>query len=128
MVEQNKTERKRCISLKEGGKPCRAPAITLEGYCFMHDPGLVARRNEARRKGGKNSAKIIRLRGLIPPRLVVVYDKLENALGEVHEGKLNPQQASAMASIARAMVAVLTSGELEERVRNLEDKAGGNKK
>jgi hypothetical protein len=33
-----------------------------------------------------------------------------------------------MASIARAMVAVLTSGELEERVRNLEDKAGGNKK
>ncbi|MFC1972596.1 hypothetical protein ACFLVE_04250 [Chloroflexota bacterium] len=51
-----------------------------------------------------------------------VYDKLENALEEVHGGKLESKQAQAMASLARAMVAVLTSGELEERVRGLETK------
>ena len=31
-----------------------------------------------------------------------------------------------MAALARAMVAVLTSGELEKRVRGLEDRIGSN--
>ncbi len=35
---------------------------------------------------------------------------------------------SQMAALARAMVAVLTSGELEDRVRGLEDRIGGNHK
>ena len=63
---------------------------------------------------------MIRLRGLVPPRLEAVYDRLEKALEQVHDGVLDSKQAIAMASIARAMVAVLTSGELEERVRGLE--------
>jgi ribosomal protein S9 len=54
-----------------------------------------------------------------------VYDKLETALSEVHEGGLKPQQASAMAALARAMVSVLTSGELEERLRDIESKLRG---
>ena len=58
----------------------------------------------------------------MPPRLMSVYDRLETALVEVHCGKLESKQATAMAAIARALVAVLTSGELEERLRNLETK------
>ncbi len=60
------------------------------------------------------------MRGLVPPRLVSVYDALEAALTEVHDGRLDPKQASAMAALARAMVAVLTAGELEQRVRDIE--------
>jgi len=63
------------------------------------------------------------MHNLVPPRLVPVYDRLEQALGQVHDDTLQPRQASAMAALARAMVAVLTSGELEERVRELEVKA-----
>jgi hypothetical protein len=55
-----------------------------------------------------------------------VYDILEKALEEVHGGKLESKQAQAMASLARAMVAVLTSGELEERLRDIESRIGGN--
>jgi len=55
-----------------------------------------------------------------------VYDRLEKALEEVYIGRLESKQATAMAALARAMVAVLTSGELEERVRGLEDSIGGN--
>jgi hypothetical protein len=127
LSKENATERKRCISNRRDGQPCQAPAVTTAGFCFTHAPALATKRNAARQRGGQNSAKIVRLRGLIPPRLRDVYGMLENALEEVHDGKLDYRDASAMASIARAMVSVLTSGELEERVRDLEDKAGGSK-
>lgn len=89
-------------------------------FCYSHDESRGSERDEARRKGGHNRASAVRLRGLVPPRLLATYDVLEEALGEVHRGELDPKQANAMASIARAMVAVLQTGELEERMRNVE--------
>ena len=58
----------------------------------------------------------------MPPRLVPVWDLLEAALGQVHRGELDARQAQAMASLAGAMVRVLTAGEVEERVRRLEER------
>ena len=120
------TERMRCKNRTRTGKPCRGLAMQ-DGYCFAHSPKLESKRLEARAKGGRNSARIARLRGLVPPRLVPVYDRLETALEQVHNGKLESKQATAMAALARAMVAVLTSGELEERVRDLEVKVTASK-
>ena len=116
------TEHKRCKSLTRKGEPCRGYALE-DGYCFSHSPELEKKRLEAKARGGRNSARAARLRGLVPPRLMSVYDRLETALVEVHTGELESKQATAMAAIARAMVAVLTSGELEERLRNLESKS-----
>ena len=115
------TERKRCKSLARNGEPCRGYALE-DGYCFSHSPSLEKKRLEAKARGGRNSSRATRLSGLVPPRLMSVYDRLETALVEVHCGKLESKQATAMAAIARALVAVLTSGELEERLRNLETK------
>ncbi|MFC1955019.1 hypothetical protein ACFLWZ_00515 [Chloroflexota bacterium] len=115
------TERKRCKKSTLKGEPCLGYALE-DGYCWSHSPALEKQRIEARAKGGRNSARAARLRSLVPPRLIPVYDKLEEALEEVHDGNLESKQAQAMASLARAMVAVLTSGELEERVRGLETK------
>ena len=115
------TERKRCRSLTRNGEPCRGYALE-DGYCFSHSPALEKKRLEAKARGGRNSSRVARLRGLVPPRLMSVYDRLETALVEVHSGKLESKQATAKAAIARAMVAVLTSGELEERLRSLETK------
>jgi len=93
-------------------------------HCFAHAPALAERRTAARRRGGANSAKVVRLRSLMPPRLIPVFDRLETALQETHDGALDPRAAQAMASIARALVAVLTAGELEERLRKLEERGG----
>ena len=49
----------------------------------------------------------------------------QDALGEVHRGELDPRAASAMASLAGALVRAMTAGELEERLRALEDRGGG---
>ena len=119
------SEPKRCEATRRDGSPCAGFALPGTSFCFAHDPERQAARAAARRKGGRNSAKVIRLRGLIPPRLLPVYETLEAALQEVHDGKLDPRRAVAMASLARAMVAVLTAGELEERLRRLEGASHG---
>jgi hypothetical protein len=87
---------------------------------MTHEPSLAEKRAEARRKGGHASARAVRLGKLVSPRLLDAYDALEEALGEVHDGTIDPRIAMAMASLAGAMVRVLTAGELEERVRRLE--------
>jgi len=94
---------------------------------MAHDPALADKRREAARLGGKGKARVARLGKLVPPRLMSVYDHLEEALGQVHKSELDPRVATAMAALAGAMVRVLTSGELEERVRRLEEaRASGN--
>ena len=111
-----------CAGIRRDGQRCTAAGM-LDGYCFNHAPDREADRTEARRKGGHNRSNAARLRGLMPPRLIPVFDRLEQALEETHAGTLDPRHAQAMASLARAMVAVLTSGELEERLRRLEETA-----
>ena len=110
-----------CPATRRDGQPCRGIA-NKSGFCMAHDPTLTEKRREAARLGGKGKARIARLGKLVPPRLIAVYDHLEEALGQVHKGELEPRIAQAMAALAGAMVRVLTSGELEERVRRLEER------
>jgi hypothetical protein len=120
MVEAHRTEPKRCAGVRKDGQPCQAPAVAVSGYCYAHDPSRSGERADTRRRGGHNSSAQARLRGLVPPRLIAVYDALEEALEQVHAGTLVPAKAQAMASLARAMVGVLQAGEVEERLRDLE--------
>lgn len=113
----------RCEAARRDGQPCTAPALP-SGYCWAHDPDRAAEREAARQRGGKHRANVHRLRTAMPSRLVPVFDMLEGALVEVHDGTLDPKQASAMAAVARAMCAVLNVGEMELRMRDIEAKLG----
>jgi hypothetical protein len=115
---------KQCSGHRRDGQPCTAPVLGAGGFCFAHDPAKATARQQARQRGGRNRGALVRLRVLCPPRLVPVFDHLEQALSEVHAGTLKPGQAIAMAALARAMVAVLQAGELEERVRRVEALSG----
>ncbi len=113
-----------CAGIRKDGSSCTVRVVGDGRLCFAHAPELAERRTEARRRGGRQRRNTVRLRGLMPPRLVPIFDTLEAALAEVHRGELDPKQAQAMASLARAMTAVLQAGELEERLRKLEDGTG----
>ena len=110
----------RCSALRRDGQPCRSWVVGDASLCFSHAPGRQAERDQARSRGGRNRSSTARLRGLVPPRLLSVFDKLEAALDDVLADRLDPKNATAAASLARAMTAVLQVGELEERVRQLE--------
>jgi ssDNA-binding Zn-finger/Zn-ribbon topoisomerase 1 len=64
----------------------------------------------------------VEIRGLVSTRRIPVFNMLEQALNEVYTGQLDTKRATAMAVLARSMVAVLATGELEERLRSLEVK------
>lgn len=110
-----------CRGRRRDGEPCRAPA-TMGGYCIGHAPALEGQRAQGRVRGGRHKAQVVRLGKLVPPRLMNVYSVLEEALGQVHRGELDPRIAVAMSSLAGAMVRVLSSGELEDRLRRLEER------
>ena len=112
-----------CAATRKDGQPCTMRVLVGSQHCMSHAPELADKRTQAQRRGGRNRANAARLRALAPPRLVVTFDRLEQALVAVLKGDLEPQQATAAAAVARAMVAVLTSGELEERLRRLESDA-----
>ncbi len=106
----------RCPAIRKDGGPCTAQA-RADGYCVGHSPQA----QEARRKGGIGSSRSARAGRLLPARLRPVVTALEDALREVHEGELDPRIGTAMASIAGALVRVFAVGELEERLRVLEN-------
>ncbi len=118
-----KDPKRTCKARTKDGQPCwglRHPS----GYCVAHDPALQQKREAARVNGGKNSSRVARLDKLMPRRLRPVYDRLETALQDVHEGRLDIGRAKAMASLAGAMVRVLQAGELEELTRKLRELQG----
>ncbi len=101
-----------CSAPTKSGKPCRGrPAES--GYCFAHDPATKDKREAARVKGGENSSHAARLEKLLPSRLRPKFDRLEAAMNEVHEGRLDPRRATAMALVAGAMVKIVKAGEEE---------------
>jgi hypothetical protein len=113
-----------CQATRKDGQPCTTPVVGSGPLCFGHDPALAAKRTAARQRGGQNRATSKRLAKLMPARLLPVFERLEQALEETHTGELDPKQAQALAALARAMTAVLTAGELEQRLRELEERAG----
>ncbi len=106
----------RCPAVKRDGSACGAKAGP-SGFCIGHTP----RAQEARAKGGAGTSRQARALKALPPRLRPVADMLASALTEVHEGSLDPRAASAMASLAGALVRVVSAGEFEDRVRALEE-------
>src|SRR5829696_1164137 len=108
-----------CRGQRRDGQACTSPLVGADGFCFAHSPSKQTERAAAQGRGGKHRANAVRLRSLCPPKLVPIYEQLEAALGEVHAGQLDPKIAGAMAALARALVAVLQAGEVEQRLREL---------
>lgn len=108
------------ISASPHSAACRA-AAGPSGYCFGHDPALAAARARGRRAGGQGRSAGRRLRKAVPPDLKDVLARLIEALEGCHEGGLEPRVATAMASLAGAIVRVYEVGELALRVQKLEE-------
>lgn len=116
------TDRKRCAARKLDGTPCRAWAVAGTDRCVFHPETVEARAlsRQANARGGVNSGRLPRAMKSLPPDLRAVYDRLAQALEQVHAGTLEPGPASAMANLSRAMVGVLDAAESLRRIAELE--------
>jgi len=111
-----------CKSKKVNGETCGGNAGP-DGFCFAHSPAFASKHAEASMRGGRNKSNAIRAQKLMPSRLVPVFRMMEGVLADVYNDKIvDYKKAQTIALIARALVAIFTAGELEERIRELEKK------
>jgi hypothetical protein len=88
---------------------------------------LAAERDAGRRKGGQERSNQARARrqyeagGLTPNE---VQGLLGSAMTDVVGGRLTPGAAQALAALARAAMTVREVSELEQRIGDLEQRAG----
>ena len=120
VAEAHRSAPKRCTGTRKDGTPCAATVMGPGTLCYAHDPTRAHERDEARRKGGTNSATRARLDRLLPATLRPMIGSLLDALDEVRQGTLDPKRASAMASLAGAITRAYGVGVLEERLQALE--------
>jgi len=112
--------RVRCPAVKRNGSICGAVALP-SGSCIGHRQGA----DDARRLGGRNSARAIRAERRLPPPLKKIGILLHIALEEVYVGTLAADKAKAMASLASVLIKVHEADALEERLIALEERIEG---
>ncbi len=110
----------RCDATRKDGSPCTAQAQAGGAYCWGHDPRLAARRRESSARGGANKATSKRLGKRMPATLRPVLDTLYGALAGLEEGTTDPKTATAMASVAGAIMRLYEGSEMESRLAALE--------
>jgi hypothetical protein len=81
----------------------------------------LVRKSKARMQASHGSSRGRRLEKLMPSDLKPAFILLEDALKQVLAGELDPRRGQAASALAGALVRPLLAGELEERVRRLEE-------
>jgi len=117
----------RCLGQTKDGTSCAAKPLPGSDRCPWHDPAWADRRQEWSKKGGRAKSNARRAKKSLPAD-IMTDDELLSWLGvafrAVIGGKMQPNVGTAAASIAKAMVIVRQSSELEARLLELEQRAG----
>lgn len=109
----------RCGSTNQAGEPCSAQPLPGRDWCIWHDPDRAADRDEARRRGGRNSSREARARKLLAKGLEDLgdlQDLLMLCILDVLAGRLEPKQAHAVANLAGRIKDLAIGVELEAQV------------
>jgi len=112
-----------CQATARDGKPCRAPCLIGERFCFMHSPRTEKERLEAARRGGATTSN---RRRLLLGRLRFgdlgeIRDGRQALASAVIQGNLPPARATVVAGLLRDAEAALIQYELERRVGAVEE-------
>ncbi len=111
-----------CKGANATGQRCDAKPVRPSGWCYWHDPALEAQRSEGRRRGGAARSNKARAKKQLPDN-VLTLQEVQGLLGVAFKGvlagRLEPNIGTALASIAKSMVAVAGVAEIEEQIAEL---------
>lgn len=116
-----------CLGTNQAGGPCGGYVPKGSTWCLWHDPDREVEREEWRRRGGANRSSKARARKQMADSVMTINDidaLLCRALGQVATGRLEPNVANAMSSVAKTITGIRTTGEIERRLTELEAAAG----
>ncbi len=112
-----------CIATTKEGRPCSAGPVRPSGYCYWHDPALLEQRLTDRQRGGAARSNAARAKRQLPDAVLTPAEMqgfIGLALRGVLAGRIEPGVANAVATLARAAVAVREATEIETRLAALE--------
>lgn len=120
---------KRCPTITKDGQQCRGKVLQGRTYCWSHDPELEEVRREGSRKGGEaraNARRAAKQWAAIGEQFGAedLPSILRACMLAVKDGKLEPSQAQAIATLAKTSVTVTNDIELVARIEALEQATG----
>jgi hypothetical protein len=118
------TTYRRCSGKNAQGAPCQAHPRSDTGLCLWHDPELAEAAQEARRLGGQRRKREATVQaaydleglGSIPEIRRIVEIAVTDLLGAEN----TVARARTLLSAAQMAANLLKTGELEERIENIE--------
>ena len=116
----------RCSAPNKDGSACNATPGP-SGLCRWHSPEMADRIAEGRRRGGKARSNAARAKKQAPLNVLTPIELqavLSSSIARVLGGQIEPGVANSVAGLARALVAVREATTLEERIAELEQRAG----
>ena len=124
------TESNHCAQIKSDGSKCRTRPLKGSRLCFFHDPDRVEERLSAARKGGERG-KIATLPGDTPDvQLATAQDMVSlmaETISQVRRGQIDPRIATAVGYLANITLKAREHGELEDRLKTLEEEVERNR-
>ena len=114
----------RCKSKNAQGEPCSA-AVYRDGYCRWHspDPELREAVKVSRSKGGQNRSHVARARKRFRGNIqdfAHLQGVLLIAIDDVRNGKMEPGQATAIATLARAIQSLSPVANFDEQLNAMQ--------
>jgi hypothetical protein len=114
----------RCSHVKPDGERCRANA-GQSGYCFAHDPSLKAKRDAARKAGGRKRARGAVVLPTNTPDVPLndvadVVKLLGTTINQCRRGQLDTRAANAIGQLSSVLLRALTEADVEQRLAALE--------
>lgn len=117
-----------CSAKTKSGKPCTRSRMTGKRVCNFHIPGFAS---SAGQTGGARR-KIFdptKLTPFVPPESALELSKiLAGLMVEVHSAKLDTKASNALAVLGQTFLQSLQHGEMEERVKKLEQQFAARKR
>lgn len=120
-----------CQATTKQGRVCGASALTGEQYCYMHSPSRAAERASARKLGGMRRGSHAGDTSSIPAKVKTVegvLSLLDYCLAELTALDNGIPRARCLIALAGGYLQALEVGEVEERLKALEELVNVSKK
>ena len=112
---------RRCAHVHPSGKPCGGFAVAGSAACFAHAPEQAAKRDEARRRGGRAGRGATLAESNVAIRsLSDIVGLVEATINDVRAGRVDVRIANSVAVLSNVAIRAIERSDLEQRLTALE--------
>jgi len=122
-IQKSITIDNRCEYIRPDGSHCEAKKMLGSRFCFFHNPEVIAKRLDARRRGGLARHGSTKELGIYEIRRPIdILQVLQDCLNETVSLEASASKSKTIAYIAQVLIRGFEASEIENRLRSLEER------